>query len=38
MNCGTTNESFLRNNQIWLKKSTLWSQFSATASIGVVYL
>lgn len=38
MNCGTTNESFLRNNQEWLKKSKLWSQFSAVASIGVVYI
>jgi len=36
MNAGTTQDVFLRDNLPWLGKATLWSKFSAVASIGVV--
>lgn len=36
MNCGTTNDFFLRDNLEWLSKATNWSKFSATASLGVI--
>lgn len=37
MNCGTTVDSFLRDNLEWLKKAGVWSKFTAVASIGVVH-
>lgn len=37
MNCGTTVDSFLRQNLEWLKKAGCWSKFTAVASIGVVH-
>jgi 26S proteasome regulatory subunit N2 len=37
MNCGTTVDTFLRDNLQWLGKASNWGQFSATASIGVVH-
>lgn len=37
MNCGTTVDTFLRDNLDWLKKAGIWSKFTAVASIGVVH-
>ncbi len=31
MHCGTTVDTFLRDNLEWLKKATNWAKFSATA-------
>ena len=31
MHCGTTVDTFLRENLEWLKKATNWAKFSATA-------
>jgi 26S proteasome regulatory subunit N2 len=35
MQCGTSNDSFLRDNMDWLAQSTSWAKFIATASSGV---
>eukprot|EP00605_Chrysophyceae_sp_TOSAG23-4_P000949 GSChrysophyteH1.ASY1.ANO1.1049.1 assembled CDS len=37
MNCGTTQDSFLRNNLDWLGKATNWAKYTAVASVGVVH-
>ena len=37
MACGTTQDTFLRENLQWLVKATHWAKFSATASIGVIH-
>lgn len=37
MNCGTTSDTFLRENLEWLGKATNWAKFTATASLGVVH-
>ena len=37
MHCGTTIDTFLRENLDWLAKSTNWSKFSATAGLGVIH-
>ncbi len=37
MNCGTTHDSFLRDNLEWLRKASNWAKFTAVASIGVVH-
>ena len=37
MNCGTTQDTFLRENLDWLGKATNWAKFTAVASIGVVH-
>lgn len=37
MNCGTTSDTFLRENLDWLGKATNWAKFTATASLGVVH-
>jgi 26S proteasome regulatory subunit N2 len=37
MNCGTTVDTFLRDNLEWLKKAGIWSKFTAVGSIGVVH-
>lgn len=37
MNCGTTQDTFLRENLEWLSKATCWAKFTAVASIGVVH-
>ena len=37
MNCGTTQDSFLRENLDWLGKASNWAKFNAVASIGVVH-
>eukprot|EP00934_Nitzschia_sp_Nitz4_P003634 Nitzschia sp. Nitz4//scaffold3_size479765//185174//188503//NITZ4_000076-RA/size479765-processed-gene-1.443-mRNA-1//-1//CDS//3329550686//3624//frame0 len=34
---GTTDDSFVREQIDWMKKSTNWAKFSATASLGVVH-
>jgi 26S proteasome regulatory subunit N2 len=36
MNSGTTQHTFLRNNEQWLTKATNWARFSAIGGIGVV--
>jgi hypothetical protein len=35
MHCGTTSDTFLRENMDWLKKATNWAKFSATAALGM---
>lgn len=37
MHCGTTTDTFLRNNLDWLARATNWAKFSATASLGVIH-
>jgi 26S proteasome regulatory subunit N2 len=37
MHCGTTVDSFLRENIDWLKRSTNWAKFSATACVGTIH-
>lgn len=37
MHCGTTIDSFLRDNLEWLGKANNWNKFTAVASIGVVH-
>ena len=37
MNSGTTQHTFLRNNEQWLTKATNWARFSAIGGIGVVH-
>ncbi|XP_041353405.1 26S proteasome non-ATPase regulatory subunit 1-like [Gigantopelta aegis] len=37
MHCGTTSDSFLRDNLDWLSRATNWAKFTATASLGVIH-
>ncbi|CAK8698182.1 unnamed protein product [Clavelina lepadiformis] len=37
MHCGTTIDTFLRDNLDWLSRATNWAKFSATASLGVIH-
>ena len=37
MHCGTTCDSFLRDNLDWLSRATNWAKFTATASLGVIH-
>ena len=37
MHCGTTHDSFLRDNLDWLARATNWAKLSATASLGVIH-
>ncbi|XP_048588551.1 26S proteasome non-ATPase regulatory subunit 1 [Nematostella vectensis] len=37
MHCGTTSDTFLRNNLEWLARATNWAKFTATASLGVIH-
>jgi len=37
MHCGTTVDTFLRENLEWLSRAQNWSKFTATASIGVIH-
>ncbi|EQC29693.1 hypothetical protein SDRG_12693 [Saprolegnia diclina VS20] len=37
MHCGTTVDTFLRENLDWLGKASNWAKFTATASIGVIH-
>jgi len=37
MYAGTTSDKFLRDNLEWLSKSTNWSKFIATSSLGVIH-
>ena len=37
MHCGTTADTFLRENLEWLKRATNWAKFTATASLGVIH-
>jgi len=37
MHCGTTHDSFLRDNLDWLARATNWDKLSATASLGVIH-
>lgn len=34
---GTTDDTFLRSNIEWLKRSTDWAKLSATAALGVIH-
>ena len=35
--CGTTSDSFLRNNLEWMSQAVHWAKFTTTASLGVVH-
>ena len=35
--CGTTCDTFLRDNLDWLGRATNWAKFSATASLGAIH-
>lgn len=37
MHCGTTVDTFLRDNLDWLSRATNWAKFSATAGLGVIH-
>ena len=37
MHCGTTSDSFLRDNLDWLARASNWAKFSATSSLGVIH-
>ena len=37
MHCGTTVDTFLRENLDWLARATNWAKFSATAGLGVTH-
>ncbi len=37
LNCGTTIDTFLRENLDWMALASNWAKFTATASIGVVH-
>jgi 26S proteasome regulatory subunit N2 len=37
MHCGTTKDTFLRDNLEWLGKATAWSKFTTTAGLGVIH-
>ena len=37
IHCSTTSDSFLRDNLDWLKRTTNWAKFTATASLGVIH-
>ncbi len=37
LNCGTTIDTFLRENLDWMAQASNWAKFTATASIGVVH-
>ena len=37
MHCGTTTDTFLRDNLEWLSRATYWAKFTATASLGDIH-
>ncbi len=37
MHCGTSVDTFLRENLDWLGRATNWAKFSATAGLGVTH-
>lgn len=37
MHCGTSVDTFLRDNLDWLGRATNWAKFSATAGLGVTH-
>jgi len=37
MHCGTTKDTFLRDNLEWLGKAIAWSKFTTTAGLGVIH-
>eukprot|EP01127_Copromyxa_protea_P014006 TRINITY_DN383_c0_g1_i2.p1 TRINITY_DN383_c0_g1~~TRINITY_DN383_c0_g1_i2.p1 ORF type:complete len:979 (-),score=262.92 TRINITY_DN383_c0_g1_i2:24-2570(-) len=37
MHCGTTKDTFLRENLEWLSKAVAWSKFTTTAGLGVIH-
>lgn len=37
MHCGTTKDTFLRENLEWLGKAIAWSKFTTTAGLGVIH-
>lgn len=37
MHCGTTRDTFLRDNLEWLRRATNWAKFSVIAGLGVVH-
>lgn len=37
MHCGTTVDTFLRENIDWLKRATNWAKFSMTACVGAIH-
>ncbi|XP_018493833.1 26S proteasome non-ATPase regulatory subunit 1 [Galendromus occidentalis] len=37
MHCGTTSDTFLRDNLDWLARATNWAKFTAVSSLGVIH-
>ncbi|OQR68773.1 26S proteasome non-ATPase regulatory subunit 1 isoform 1 [Tropilaelaps mercedesae] len=37
MHCGTTSDTFLRDNLEWLARATNWAKFTAVSSLGVIH-
>eukprot|EP01126_Amoeba_proteus_P011686 TRINITY_DN1475_c0_g1_i16.p1 TRINITY_DN1475_c0_g1~~TRINITY_DN1475_c0_g1_i16.p1 ORF type:complete len:623 (+),score=162.68 TRINITY_DN1475_c0_g1_i16:1338-3206(+) len=37
MHCGTTKDTFLRENLEWLSRAIAWSKFTTTAGLGVIH-
>jgi len=37
MHCGTTKDTFLRENLDWLSKAVAWAKFTTTAGLGVIH-
>uniref|UniRef100_A0A6B2KX95 Uncharacterized protein n=1 Tax=Arcella intermedia TaxID=1963864 RepID=A0A6B2KX95_9EUKA len=37
MHCGTTRDTFLRDNLEWLSKAVNWAKFTTTAGLGVIH-
>ena len=37
MNAYTTNDTFLKDNLLWVAQATNWNRFNATASLGIIH-
>ena len=37
MQCGTTQDTFIRSNVDWLSKATNWGKFSAVSAMGIIH-
>jgi len=37
MNAYTTNDTFLKDNLLWVAQATNWNRFNATAALGIIH-
>jgi 26S proteasome regulatory subunit N2 len=37
MNAYTNNDTFLKDNLLWVSQATNWNRFNATASLGIIH-